>query len=111
MRSSQDDLRRVVTAKGPTYRGPTKDQPTKDPSVARGVGVQGRRDESVIFVVPVPMNQCAPPSSKRSNSQREHMQSHETGPRKTANPVTCGDCQCGPPKSSREIPWGEHEMI
>ncbi|CAB1416324.1 unnamed protein product [Pleuronectes platessa] len=29
--------------------------------------------------------------SKGSNSQREHMQSHETCPRKTATPVTCGD--------------------
>lgn len=34
--------------------------------------------------------------SKGPNSQREHMQSHETCPRKTTTPVTCGDCQCGP---------------
>lgn len=34
--------------------------------------------------------------SKGPNSQREHMQSHETCPRKTATPVTRRDCQCGP---------------
>ena len=34
--------------------------------------------------------------SKGPNSQREHMRSHETCPRKTATPVTCGDCRCGP---------------
>lgn len=90
-----DDLLLIWDAKSPTLTPQATHNQRPGLLVVLGCRTETSLCSRIALMSRVHISTAAP-FSKRPNSQREHMQSHETCPRKTATPVTCGDCRWGP---------------